>query len=132
MLYVCSHVRRKMYQMIQPPPSSRIIRTLLLTSLTCPTVAKTSTLLRITPRLEQGRIHGNPVADGWAGAVVRKPLGIQKCDLPTFLPTDTASSRVACPRLKTLMYRLTKCQKVSYQVGRSVGNKLVDSIVSRK
>ena len=28
---------------------------------------------------EQGRIHGNPVADGWAGAVMRKPLAIQKC-----------------------------------------------------
>ena len=26
---------------------------------------------------KQGRIHGNPVADGWAGAVMRKPLGIQ-------------------------------------------------------
>ena len=37
--------------------------------------------------LEQGRIHGNPVADGWAGAVMRKPLGIQKCDRPTDLPT---------------------------------------------
>ena len=36
---------------------------------------------------KQGRIHGNPVADGWAGAVMRKPLGIQKCDLPTDLPT---------------------------------------------
>ena len=38
--------------------------------------------------LKQGRIHGNPVADGWAGAVMQKPLGIQKCDLPTDLPTD--------------------------------------------
>ena len=40
---------------------------------------------------KQGRIHGNPVADGWAGAVMRKPLGIQKCDgrtdLPTYRPT---------------------------------------------
>ena len=27
---------------------------------------------------KQGRIHGNPVADGWAGAVMQKPLGIQK------------------------------------------------------
>ena len=25
---------------------------------------------------KQGRIHGNPVADGWAGAVMRKPLAI--------------------------------------------------------
>ena len=41
---------------------------------------------------KQGRIHGNPVADGWAGAVMRKPLGIQKCDGrtdgPTYRPTD--------------------------------------------
>ena len=57
---------------------------------------------------KQGRIHGNPVADGWAGAVLQNPLGIQKCDgptdrptyLPTDLPTDTARCRVACPRLK--------------------------------
>ena len=37
---------------------------------------------------EQGRIHGNPVADGRAGVVMRKPLGIQKCDGPTDRPTD--------------------------------------------
>ena len=53
---------------------------------------------------KQGRIHGNPVADGWAGAVMQKPLGIQKCDgstdRPTDLPTDMARCRVACPRLK--------------------------------
>ena len=28
---------------------------------------------------EQGRIHGNPVADGWAGAEMQKLLAIQKC-----------------------------------------------------
>ena len=28
--------------------------------------------------IKQGRIHGNPVADGLAGAVMRKPLTIQK------------------------------------------------------
>ena len=27
---------------------------------------------------KQGRIHGNPVADGWAGAVSHKPLAIHK------------------------------------------------------
>ena len=27
---------------------------------------------------KQSRIHGNPVANDWAGAVVQKPLGIQK------------------------------------------------------
>ena len=60
---------------------------------------------RIRSGKEQGRIHGNPVADGWAGAVMRKPLANQKSDRPTDrptdLPTDTASFRVACPRLKT-------------------------------
>ena len=38
--------------------------------------------------IQQGRIHGNLVADGWAGAVMRKPLGIQKCDRPTDRRTD--------------------------------------------
>ena len=37
---------------------------------------------------EQGRIYGSPVADGWAGAVMRKLIGIQKCDRPTDRPTD--------------------------------------------
>ena len=45
----------------------------------------------MTNKNKQGRIHGNPVADGWAGAVMQKPLGIQKCDgqtdRPTILPT---------------------------------------------
>ena len=27
---------------------------------------------------KQGRIHSNPVADGWAGAVLRKPLGVKQ------------------------------------------------------
>ena len=35
---------------------------------------------------EQGRIHGNTVADGWAGAVTQKPLAIQKCDGRTYRP----------------------------------------------
>ena len=46
--------------------------------------------------IKTGRIHDRTVADGWAGAVMQKPLVIQKC----YLPTNTASSRVACPRLK--------------------------------
>ena len=37
---------------------------------------------------KQDLIHGNPVADGWAGAVMQKRLGIQKCDLPTYRHTD--------------------------------------------
>ena len=56
--------------------------------------------------MKQGRIHGNPVADGWAGAVMRKLLVIQKCDGRTDgrtdRPTDTARCRVACPRLKSV------------------------------
>ena len=36
---------------------------------------------------KQGRIHGNPVADGWAGAVMQKTIGIQKCDGRTYWPT---------------------------------------------
>ena len=54
--------------------------------------------------MKQGRIHGRTVADGWAGAVMQKPLAIQKCDGwtdgPTDGRTDTARCRVACPRLK--------------------------------
>ena len=38
-------------------------------------------------------IHGNPVADGWAGAVMRKPLGIHKCDGRTDRPTDLPTDR---------------------------------------
>ena len=39
-------------------------------------------------RKKQGRIHGNPVADSWAGAAVRKSLVIKKCDQPTEGWTD--------------------------------------------
>ena len=37
---------------------------------------------------EQGRIHGNTVADGWAGAVMQKPLAIKKHDKRTDRLTD--------------------------------------------
>ena len=37
---------------------------------------------------QQGQIHGNPVADGWAEAVEQKPLAIQKCYGPTDQRTD--------------------------------------------
>ena len=52
--------------------------------------------------LKQGRIHGNPVADSWAGAVMRKLLGIQKCDGWTDKPTyqPTWQGVVACPQTK--------------------------------
>ena len=42
---------------------------------------------KISSEMKQGRTHVNPVADGWAGAVLQKPLGIQKCDGRTDGPT---------------------------------------------
>ena len=38
--------------------------------------------------VKQGRIHGKTVADGLAGAVMQKPIVIQKCDGPTDGWTD--------------------------------------------
>ena len=49
---------------------------------------------------KQGRIHGNPVADGWAGAVMQKPLANQKCDLPTDQPTDRPTRQVLESRVR--------------------------------
>ena len=43
---------------------------------------------------KQGRIHGSPVADGWAGAVMQKLLGIQKCDRPTNQLTNQQTDRL--------------------------------------
>ena len=40
---------------------------------------------------KQGRIHGNPVADGWAGAIMQKSLAISeifRTDGRTDGPTD--------------------------------------------
>ena len=37
---------------------------------------------------KQGRIHDNPVADSWAGAVMQKPHANQKCDRQTNGPTQ--------------------------------------------
>ena len=42
---------------------------------------------------EQGRIHGNTVADGWAGAVMQKPLASLErfcANGRTVRPTDRA------------------------------------------
>ena len=50
---------------------------------------------------EQGRIHSNPVADGWAGAVMQKPLGIQKCDGPTDRPTYRPTRQGVESRVRT-------------------------------
>ena len=51
----------------------------------------------LTLKKKQSQIHGNSVADGWAGAVMQKPHGIKNV---TDGRTDTTSCRVACPRLK--------------------------------
>ena len=44
-------------------------------------------------KIKQGRIHGNPVADGWAGAVMPKPLAIQKYFRQTDGRTDGRTDR---------------------------------------
>ena len=50
-------------------------------------------------QLKQGRIHGNSVAVGWAGAQMPKQLGIQKCYGRMDQPTDTARcSRVSATK----------------------------------
>ena len=41
-------------------------------------------------REKQGRIHGNLVTDDWAGAVMHKPLAIQKYFRRTDGSTDMA------------------------------------------
>ena len=51
---------------------------------------------------EQGRIHGSPVADGWARAVMRKPLGIQKCDGRTDRRTDRPTRQGVESRVRDL------------------------------
>ena len=40
------------------------------------------------------RLHDNSVVDGWAGAVMQKPLGIQKYHGPTYRPTDLPTDRL--------------------------------------
>ena len=54
---------------------------------------------------KQGRIHGNPVAEGWAGAKNRSEFK-DVTDRSPDLPTDTARCRIPCPRLKMTYYIL--------------------------
>ena len=49
---------------------------------------------------KQGRIHGNPVADDWAGAVMRKPIAIQKCYGGTDGRTDRPTRQVVESRVR--------------------------------
>ena len=44
---------------------------------------------------EQGWIHGRTVADGWTGAVMRKPLAIQNFLGPMDRPTNAATLSVS-------------------------------------
>ena len=54
--------------------------------------------------VKQGRIHGSPVAGGWAGAVMAirslETMVDQPTDRPTDRPTDTVAYRSRCPRQK--------------------------------
>ena len=52
--------------------------------------------------MKQGLIHGKTVADGWARAVMQKPVEIQNNFVLTYQPTNTARRRVACPQIKML------------------------------
>ena len=51
---------------------------------------------------KQGRIHSNPIVDGWAGAVMRNPLGFKKCnqwtDEPTYRLTNQHGKMQLCVR----------------------------------
>ena len=48
--------------------------------------------------MKQGRIHGNPVMDGWAGAAMRNRSEFKNVTDLTYQPTR--QGEVACPRLK--------------------------------
>ena len=90
---------------LETKPRTEVLGEHMITIYSCTYFADTEYKIdnRLT-NVEQGQIHGNPVPDGLTGAVMQKPLGIQKCDgrtdIPTYRPTNTARCRVACPRLK--------------------------------
>ena len=50
-------------------------------------------LFQMDSNYKQGQIHGEKVADSWAGAVMRKLPGIQECDGPTNEPTNQPTDR---------------------------------------
>ena len=58
---------------------------------------------------KQGRIHGRTVADGWAGpgAVMQKPLAIQKC----YERTDGLTDRPTRQRVESRVRDLKKNRK---------------------
>ena len=58
---------------------------------------------------KQGRIHGNPVADGRAGAVMQKPPAIKKwTDGPTDRWTDLPGQISARPKAQFLEFEKKK------------------------
>ena len=58
--------------------------------------AFTVTCFSVSCRFKQGRIHGNPVAESWAGAVPQKLLRIYKCDGRTDGPMDGPTDTARC------------------------------------
>ena len=63
--------------------ATEVARDLLMYTDHCLQSLKENALKGARKEHQQGWIHDNPVADGWAGAVMQKPLVIQKCDRPT-------------------------------------------------
>ena len=53
---------------------------------------------RVAEHATKNKAGYTAIADGWAGAVMRKPLGIQKCDRPTNRPTDITTDKARCNR----------------------------------
>ena len=76
---------------------------------------------------KQGGIHGNPVADGWAGAVMQKMLGIQKCDgssdRGTDIPTNLPKKAKGVHTIVNKSIRFRKKNKAGYTAiqSRTVG-----------
>ena len=49
--------------------------------------------------IKQDRIHGRTVADGWVGAIMQKPLAIQKYDGRTSGGTDGQTNTARYSRM---------------------------------
>ena len=71
---------------------------------------------------KQGWIHGNPVTDSWAGAVMQKPLGIQKCDSWTDRPTNTA--RWSCVSATKKGFKVS-CDGQTNKIGGPIDQRII-------
>ena len=69
---------------------------------------------------QQGRIQRNPVAEGWAGAVMRKSLAIQKCLRRTYRLTDRPTRHGVESRVYNLKLLQTNMLKMITVCGRIV------------